>query len=150
MEEIQKFYKLEPREITPPPPADDDNEKLTIEETLQCRDAEKGAKYDDCTFEVGDFQDKFSNYLPPVDSNIGGYYGWVQDDPLSASEDHGHEIVKKDKAVTLFFLDSNTPCHHPPIRCVMWGDVGTGVWVMNEEDLVNLNFDRHGFSMDCC
>ena len=114
MKAIQDFYKLTPK-------INDDGE------------SDYG-----CSFDYDELSDS-SLLESSVDSNIGGWYNWVQDDPW-----------RNQKRFTLFFLDSNTTCYNPSFDCYMWGDVGTGTWTMDADDVMKHDFSKHEFSWDCC
>lgn len=74
-------------------------------------------------------------------SNVAGVYSWRQDDPVTDDDSH---YVTHDDYVTLVYLDTNFDS-----SVLMWGDLGTGVWLISEANLVALNFDQHFFSWDC-
>lgn len=128
MEEVQKFYNL--ASIEGEEEEDDDG-------------AQYGCNFSSeecCEAVIGDHRD--------VGSNIGGHYGHLQGDPLDPTCLAHDVVVDKERAVTLLFLHSNASCFDPSID-LMWGDMGTGGWLIHKEDLANLDFDKHCFYNDC-
>ncbi len=80
------------------------------------------------------------------DAFIGGYPVFSQEDPRAYNE----KLSEFD--VVLFELDSfeDRSSHEGEVVAVMWGDCGTGSFLISRENLKNLDFSRVLYNFDCC
>lgn len=93
--------------------------------------------------DIDKIYDLYNEYCNQYNHNvayIGGYPVFAQTDPRE------YQVDLQDKDTVLFALDS--------IRTkdidIMWGDCGTGMFLISEEDLRNLDFSNVIYNYDCC
>jgi uncharacterized protein YwqG len=86
-----------------------------------------------------EIQSQFLNYLSSnVVAKIGGYGQFTQDDPRQRIPDRGDWLV----------LLNITSANIPGGGEIMWGDAGTGIFLIHKQDLANRDFSKVAYSWD--